>query len=95
MVWHSYHRARIEKKQFQKKHFQDQDSAFCSHEKNAKQLTLIAQSIFKLDDSERKTLRGYIVTYIGVGVEDMSQRLAHETNASEVTWLALDLLILL
>jgi hypothetical protein len=80
---------------FRKSTFKIKIQPFVLTKKNAKQLTLIAQSIFKLDDSERKTLGGYIVTYIGVGVEDMSQRLAHETNASEVTWLALDLLILL
>jgi hypothetical protein len=61
----------------------------------ANQLVLVAKSIFKLDDSQRKTLRGWIITYIRVKVTDVSWRLAHEAKAGEVTWLALDLLILL
>jgi hypothetical protein len=48
-----------------------------------------------LDDSQRKTLRGWIITYIGVRVGDVSWRLAHEAKAGEVTWLALVLLIIL
>jgi hypothetical protein len=63
--------------------------------KLAKQLFLVAQSIFKLSDSQGKTLEGYIITYIGVGVRDVSQRLAHEAKAGEVGLLVLDLLILL
>jgi hypothetical protein len=44
-----------------------------------------------------KTLRGYVITYIrvGVGVGDISQKLTHEVKAGEVVLLALDLLILL
>jgi hypothetical protein len=63
----------------------------------AKQLILIAQSIFKLDDSQRKTLKGYIITYIRVRVRvrDISQKLTPEAKASEVVLLPLDLLILL
>jgi hypothetical protein len=64
-----------------------------SKKNHAKQLILITQSIFKLNDSQRKTLRGYIITYIRV--EDVSQRLAHKAEVGEVVLLALDLLILL
>jgi hypothetical protein len=45
--------------------------------------------------SSSTTLDGYVITYIGVGVGDVSQRLTHEAKAGEVTLLALDLLILL
>jgi hypothetical protein len=58
MVWHSYHRAQIKEKQFQKKNFQAQNLNFCSHENLAKQFILIAQSTLKLSDSQRKTLGG-------------------------------------
>jgi hypothetical protein len=61
----------------------------------AKQLVLIAKGILKLDDSHRKTLRGWIITYTRVGVGDVSRRLAHEAKAGEVACLALGLLILL
>jgi hypothetical protein len=61
----------------------------------AKQLELVTKGILKLDDSQRKTLREWIITYIRVKVGDMSRRLAYEAKASEVVWLALDLLILL
>jgi hypothetical protein len=60
-----------------------------------KQLVLVAKSIFKLDDSQRKTLGGWINTYIGVGVRDMPWRLTYEAKAGEVTRLALGPLILL
>jgi hypothetical protein len=60
-----------------------------------KQLVLIAKSILKLDDSQRKTLGGWIITYIGVKVGDVLRRLAHEAKAGEVACLALGLLILL
>jgi hypothetical protein len=49
-----------------------------------KQFVLIAQSILKLDDSQRKTLKGEIVTCIRVRVRDLSGRLAHEAKAGEV-----------
>jgi hypothetical protein len=32
-----------------------------------KQLVLVAKSIFKFDNSQRKTLGGCVITYIGVG----------------------------
>jgi hypothetical protein len=60
-----------------------------------KQLVLIAKGILKLDDSHGKTLGGWIITYIGVRVRDVSWRLAHETKAGEVACLALGPLILL
>jgi hypothetical protein len=60
-----------------------------------KQLILISKDILKLDDSKGKTLGGWIITYIGVGVRDVSWRLTHEVKAGEVTCLALGLLILL
>jgi hypothetical protein len=60
-----------------------------------KQLVLVAKSIFKFDDSQRKTLGGWVITYIRVGVKDVSRWLAHEAKASEVACLALGPLILL
>jgi hypothetical protein len=36
-----------------------------------KQFVLVAKSIFKFGDSQRKTLGGWVVTYIGVGVGDV------------------------
>jgi hypothetical protein len=59
------------------------------------QLVLVAKSIFKFSDSRRKTLGGRVITYIGVGVRDVSRWLAHEAKAGEVTCLALGPLILL
>jgi hypothetical protein len=61
----------------------------------AKQLALIAKGILKLDDYKGKTLSGWIITYIGVRVGDVSRRLANEAKAGEVGCLALGLLILL
>jgi hypothetical protein len=58
-----------------------------------KQLVLIAKGILKLEDSQRKTLGGWIITYIRV--RDVSRRLAHKANAGEVVCLALGFLILL
>jgi hypothetical protein len=98
MVLHSYHRAQIEEKQFQKKNtLKFKIQLFVLMKNIAKQLILIAQSIFKLDDSQRKTLKGYIITYIRVRVRvrDISQKLTPEAKASEVVLLPLDLLILL
>jgi hypothetical protein len=60
-----------------------------------KQLVLVAKSIFKFDDSQRKTLRGWIITYIGVIVRDVSRSFSHEVKAGEVARLALGPLILL
>jgi hypothetical protein len=61
----------------------------------AKQLVLIAKGILKLNDSKGKTLGGWIITYIRVGVGDVLWRPAHEAKAGEVACLALGLLILL
>jgi hypothetical protein len=61
----------------------------------AKQLVLIAKGILKLDDSQRKTLGGWIITYIKVRVGDVSWRLAHEAKAGEVVYLALGLVLLI
>jgi hypothetical protein len=60
-----------------------------------KQLVLVAKSIFKFGDSQRKALKGWVITYIGVRVKDVSRRLAHEAKAGEVAYLALGPLILL
>jgi hypothetical protein len=60
-----------------------------------KQLVLFAKSNFKFNDSQRKTLGGWVITYIEVGVGDVSRRLAHEAKAGEVACLALGSLILL
>jgi hypothetical protein len=96
MALHSYPHAWIEEKQFQKKALSSSRFSFFVLTKNlAKQFVLIAQGILKLDDSQRKTLGGYIVTYIGVRVRDVSWRLTHEAKSGEVAWLTLDLLILL
>jgi hypothetical protein len=38
----------------------------------AMELVLVSQSILKHGNSQRKTLEGYIITYIGVGVGDVS-----------------------
>jgi hypothetical protein len=58
-----------------------------------KQLVLVTKGILKLNDSQRKTTGGWIITYIRVRVRDVSRKLAHEANAGELTWLVLDLLI--
>jgi hypothetical protein len=68
---------------------------FVLMKKLTKQLVLIAKSIFKFDDLQRKTLGGWVITYIGVGVRDVSQWLTHEAKADEVVCLALGPLILL
>jgi hypothetical protein len=60
-----------------------------------KQLVLVAKSIFKFDDSQRKTLGGWVITYIAVRVRDVPWWLAHEAKAGEVARLALGPLILL
>jgi hypothetical protein len=60
-----------------------------------KQLVLVAKSNFKFDDSQGKTLGGWIITYIGVRVGDVSWSFAHEAKAGEVTHHALGPLILL
>jgi hypothetical protein len=61
----------------------------------AKQLVFVAKGILKLDDSQRKTLRGLIITYIGVRVRDVLRSFAHEAKATEVACLVLGPLILL
>jgi hypothetical protein len=61
----------------------------------AKQFVLVAKGIVKLNDFERKTIGGWIITYIRVRVRDVSRRHAHEAKVGEVTLLVLDLLILL
>jgi hypothetical protein len=61
----------------------------------AKQLVFVAKDILKLNDSQRKTIGGSIITYIRVGVGDVSRRFAHEAKVGEVAWLAFDLFILL
>jgi hypothetical protein len=60
-----------------------------------KQLVLVAKSIFKFGDSQRKTLGGWVITYIGVGVGDVPRWLAHEAKAGGVIRLVLGPLILL
>jgi hypothetical protein len=92
MAWHSYHRARIEEKQSQKK----LKIQFLVLTKDlTKQLVLVAKSIFKFGDSQRKTLGGCVITYIGVRVRDASRQLVHEPKAGEVAYLTLGPLILL
>jgi hypothetical protein len=60
-----------------------------------KQLVLVAKSIFKFSDSQRKTLEGWVITYIRVGDRDVLWWLAHEEKAGEVICLALGPLLLL
>jgi hypothetical protein len=60
-----------------------------------KQLVLVAKSIFKFSDSQRKTLEGWVITYIRVGDRDVLRWLAHEEKAGEVICLALGPLLLL
>jgi hypothetical protein len=60
-----------------------------------KQLVLVVKSIFKFGDSQKKTLGGWVITYIRVRVGDVSWWLAHEAKVGEVTCLALGPLILL
>jgi hypothetical protein len=61
----------------------------------AKQLILVAQSILKLGNSQGKTLKWLIITYIGVRVRGVPKRFAHKAQTGEVAFVALDLLILL
>jgi hypothetical protein len=68
---------------------------FVLTEDHTKQLVFFAKDILKLNDSQIKTLEGWIITYIRVRVEDVSRWLAHEAKAGEVACLALGPLILL
>jgi hypothetical protein len=56
---------------------------------------LVVKSIFMFNDSQRKILGRWVITYIGVRVGDVPWQLAHEAKAGEVTRLALGPLILL
>jgi hypothetical protein len=58
MVWHSYHRAQIEEKQFAKSTFKLKIQLIVLTKNLTKQLILVAQSTLKLGDSQRKNLRG-------------------------------------
>jgi hypothetical protein len=58
MAWHSYHRAQIEEKQSQKRTLKLKIQPFVLTKNLAKELVLVAKSIFKFDDSRRKTLGG-------------------------------------
>jgi hypothetical protein len=60
-----------------------------------KQLVLDAKSILKFSDLQRKTLGGWVITYIGVRVRDALRWLAHEAKAGKVVCLAFGPLILL
>jgi hypothetical protein len=95
MVWHSYHHAWIEEKQSQKRTLNLKVQLFVLTKNLTKQLVLVAKSIFKFGDSQRKTLEGWVITYIKVRVRDVPRRFAHEAKAGEVTHLALGPLILL
>jgi hypothetical protein len=52
-----------------------------------KQLVFVANGIPKLSNSQRKILRGWIITYIEVRVRDVSRRLTHEAKTGEVVFL--------
>jgi hypothetical protein len=58
MAWHSYHRAWIEKKQYQKSTFKLKIQLLVRMKNLTNQLVLIAKGILKLNDSQRKTLGG-------------------------------------
>jgi hypothetical protein len=60
-----------------------------------KQLVLIAKGILKFGDSQRKTLGRWVITYIEVGVGDVTWWLAHEAKVNKIVCLALGPLILL
>jgi hypothetical protein len=81
---------RLEREKFSKRTFQFKIELFVLTENLAKQLILVAQSILKLDNFGRKTLKRYIITYIRVGVALL--RFSHKTQPREVAFLALDLL---
>jgi hypothetical protein len=95
MAWHSYHRASIEDKQSQKRTLKLKIQLFVLTEDLTKQLVLVAKSIFKFDDSQRKTLGGWVITYIGARVRDVPRWLTLEAKAGEVVRLALGPLIIL
>jgi hypothetical protein len=95
MVWHSYHHAQIEEKQSQKRTFKFKIKLLVFTKNHAKQLILVAKGILKLNDYQRKIIRGWVITYIEVRVRDVSWRLAHEAKAGKVTLPVLDLLIIL
>jgi hypothetical protein len=58
-------------------------------------LSWLQRAFFKFGDSQRKTLGGWIITYIRVRLRDVPWRLAHEAKAGEVARLALGPLIIL
>jgi type III secretory pathway component EscS len=58
MVWHSYHGARIEEKQFQKSTFKFKIKLLILTKNLAKLLVFIAKGIFKLSDSQGNTPGG-------------------------------------
>jgi hypothetical protein len=85
----------LKRSNFRRSTFQLKIQLFILTKILAKQLVLVAKGILKLNDSKGKTLREWIITYIGVRVGDVSQRLALEAKAGEVVCLVLALLNLL
>jgi hypothetical protein len=83
MVWHSYHCARIKEKQSHKKAFKFKIKLLIFMKIFTEQLILVAKGTLKLNNSQRKALGEWIITYIRVGVRDISRRLIHETKAGE------------
>jgi hypothetical protein len=59
---------RLKRSNFRKRVFQLKIQIFVLMKNSAKQLVLVAQNNLKLGNSQGKTLEGYIITYIGVGV---------------------------
>jgi hypothetical protein len=97
ITWFGTHiiRRGSKKSNFRSSTFQLKIQLFILTKNLAKQLVLFAKGVFKLDDSQGKTLGGWIITYIRVGVEDVSRSFAHEIKAGEVACLVLGPLILL
>jgi hypothetical protein len=58
----------LKRSNFRKRVFQLKIEIFVLTKNSAKQLVLVAQNNLKLGNSQGKTLEGYIITYIGVGV---------------------------
>jgi hypothetical protein len=77
----------------EKKHFQAQDSASCSHENFLQSNLSWLQRAFSSSTTLKERPTGDRSSLTSVG--DVSQRFAHEVKVSEVVLPALDLLILL
>jgi hypothetical protein len=84
----------LKRSNFRKRVFQLKIQIFVLTKNSVKQLVLVAQNNLKLGNSQGKTLEGYIITYIGVGVGGVPWRFVHKAQTGEVFLVALDLVIL-